>query len=259
MMALRLIPQHAVSVKGFMMAKMGVVYVIRNDEHVANRFKVGQTYDLEKRISELSSETSNIGKFYTIAKFPVEDAEKAEKECHTALKHFRKAKEFFDGPEEEITLIVKRICERYIPKAFMRTDLQHELDELKTNSNITSENKIRIEEIENNLKIEPEVTAKTLDDMSNEERTSYLEANRKPSDTDAITEYRIRKKEDLPIPEGLRTQAISDLDDRSNKIIDDVKKKVFKPLIRGGLKALPYAAFGAAGLAAKGAEMLLFV
>ena len=55
MMALSLIPQHAVPVKGFMMAKMGVVYVIRNDEHVANRFKVGQTYDLEKRISELSS------------------------------------------------------------------------------------------------------------------------------------------------------------------------------------------------------------
>lgn len=102
-------------------------------------------------------------------------------------------------------------------------------------------------------------TVKTLDDMSSEERASYLEDNRKPSDTDAITEYRIRKKEDLPIPEGLRTQAISDLDDRSNKIIDDVKKKVFKPLIRGGLKVLPYAAFGAAGLAAKGAEAAIDV
>ena len=102
-------------------------------------------------------------------------------------------------------------------------------------------------------------TTKTLDDMSNEERASYLEANRKPSDTDAITEYRIRKKEDLPISEGLRTQAISDLDDRSNKIIDDVKKKVFKPLIRGGLKALPYAAFGAAGLAGKSAEAAIDV
>ena len=55
MMVFSLIPQHAVPVKGFMMAKMGVVYVIRNDEHVANRFKVGQTYDLEKRISEHSS------------------------------------------------------------------------------------------------------------------------------------------------------------------------------------------------------------
>jgi hypothetical protein len=40
MMALSLIHQYAVPVKGFMMAKMGVVYVIRNDEHVANRFKV---------------------------------------------------------------------------------------------------------------------------------------------------------------------------------------------------------------------------
>ena len=55
MMALSLIPQHAVPVKGFMMAKMGVVYVIRNDEYVANRFKVGQTYDLEKHISGLNS------------------------------------------------------------------------------------------------------------------------------------------------------------------------------------------------------------
>ena len=187
-MVFSLIHQHAVPVKGFMMAKMGVVYVIRNDEHVANRFKVGQTYDLEKRISELSSETSNIGKFYTIAKFPVEDAEKAEKECHTALKHFRKAKEFFDGPEEEITLIVKRICERYIPKAFMRTDLQQELDELRAvpEGQLTSVQKQTMNELDLKLKSETKTLpswmntglkydADGLPILSDEERASIRE------------------------------------------------------------------------------------
>ena len=48
------------------MAKLGVVHVIRNDEHVPNRYKVGQTYDLERRIRDLNSETSNIGEFYVV-------------------------------------------------------------------------------------------------------------------------------------------------------------------------------------------------
>jgi hypothetical protein len=228
MMALSLIPQHAVPVKGFMMAKMGVVYVIRNDEHVANRFKVGQTYDLEKRISELSSETSNIGKFYTIAKFPVEDAEKAEKECHTALKHFRKAKEFFDGPEEEITLIVKRNCERYIPKAFMRTDLQHELDELKANSNITSENKIRIEEIEKKLKIEPKAPEVPVKISPFTETPEERVARILNPDTETAT-------------------------DRLKKYL---ASKTLKDLGKG---ALQVGAILGGGLAVKGVEILLFV
>ena len=121
------------------MAKIGYVYIIRNDEHLPNRFKVGQTYDLDKRINELNSETSNIGKFYLIAKFPVDDANIAEKACHEALKDFRKAKEFFDGPEEEITHIVRGICECYVPEAFSRTDLKEQINDLEAKSNRSPE------------------------------------------------------------------------------------------------------------------------
>ena len=73
------------------MAKIGFIYVIRNDEHVSDRFKVGQTYDVEKRLRELNSETSNVGEFKLVAKFPVEDAEVAERKCHKALEEFKLA------------------------------------------------------------------------------------------------------------------------------------------------------------------------
>ena len=102
------------------MSKIGYVYIIRNDEHQPNRFKVGQTYDLGRRISELNRETSNVGQFYVVAKFPVEDVDKAERECHQTLREFRKAKEFFDGPEATIVSIVKKITEQYTPQLYIR-------------------------------------------------------------------------------------------------------------------------------------------
>ena len=74
------------------------MYIIRNDEHQPNRFKVGQTYDLGRRISELNGETSNVGQFYVVAKFPVEDTDKAERECHQTLREFRKVRKFFAAP-----------------------------------------------------------------------------------------------------------------------------------------------------------------
>ena len=60
------------------MSKIGYVYIIRNNAHQPNRFKVGQTYDLDRRISELNRETSNVCQFYIVAKFPLEDVDKAE-------------------------------------------------------------------------------------------------------------------------------------------------------------------------------------
>lgn len=102
------------------MAKHGVVYVIRNDEHVPDRYKVGQTYDLDRRLSELNRETSNVGTFRPIAVFPVSDADAAERHCHDELASYRKAKEFFDGPEEKIVAIVQDVTKDYQPQAFVR-------------------------------------------------------------------------------------------------------------------------------------------
>ena len=45
------------------MAQHGVIYIINNEIHGENIFKVGRTYDLEKRLNELNRETSNIGRF----------------------------------------------------------------------------------------------------------------------------------------------------------------------------------------------------
>jgi len=61
-----------------------------------------------------------VGQFYIVAKFPVEDADKAERECYQTLREFRKAKEFFDGPEATIVSIVKKITEQYTPQMYIR-------------------------------------------------------------------------------------------------------------------------------------------
>ena len=100
------------------MAKYGVIYILNNKRHGDNVFKVGQTYDLDKRITELDRETSNVGNFKKVAIFPVSDTARAEKECHRALSRFRvhTRKEFFEGNQSEIISIVKNVVSNYKPK-----------------------------------------------------------------------------------------------------------------------------------------------
>ena len=46
------------------MAKHGVIYILNNKiRDGENVFKVGKTYDLDRRLADLNNETSNIGKF----------------------------------------------------------------------------------------------------------------------------------------------------------------------------------------------------
>ena len=60
------------------MAKYGVIYIINNKiSDGENVFKVGETYDLDKRLVDLNNETSNIGKFEKVAIFPVSDTARA--------------------------------------------------------------------------------------------------------------------------------------------------------------------------------------
>ena len=85
------------------MAHYGLVYIIRNNEHRPNVYKVGMTTrSVEERIAELNAETSNIGKFEALAQFPVNNVEAAEAECHRKLRSYKYEKEFFKGELSEL-------------------------------------------------------------------------------------------------------------------------------------------------------------
>ena len=101
------------------MGQYGVIYIIRNKvrDKEEDLFKVGYSYDPERRCDDLTKETSNIGKFEKVALFPVSDMARAEKECHRELSRFRvhKGKEFFEGNQSEIVNIVKNVVLNYKP------------------------------------------------------------------------------------------------------------------------------------------------
>ena len=102
------------------MGQYGVVYIIRNKirDKEEDLFKVGYSYDPERRCDDLTKETSNIGKFETVALFPVSDMARAEKECHKELRRYRfeKGKEFFKGNLKEIISIVEKVVSNYRPE-----------------------------------------------------------------------------------------------------------------------------------------------
>ena len=104
------------------MGQYGVIYIIRNKvrDKEEDLFKVGYSYDPERRCDDLTKETSNIGKFETVALFPVSDMARAEKECHKELSklgfRFQKGKEFFKGNLKEIISIVEKVVSNYRPE-----------------------------------------------------------------------------------------------------------------------------------------------
>lgn len=87
-----------------------MVYIVRNDTHLADIYKVGQTYrSIEERLLELNRETSNPGTFEVSATFPVSDRHAAEREAHKKLKEkgLQLKNEFFKGDWELILQIVE--------------------------------------------------------------------------------------------------------------------------------------------------------
>jgi hypothetical protein len=107
------------------MEKYGIVYVIHNDLHPSDLFKVGLTTNsVEERIKELNSETSNPGKFKVCAYFPVFDVYEAEKVCHRRLDELglRSNKEFFSGEISRILTVVENVCLRFVPKSYFSPD-----------------------------------------------------------------------------------------------------------------------------------------
>ena len=100
------------------MAKYGVIYILNNKiRDGENVFKVGETYDPDRRLADLNNETSNIGEFKKLAVFPISDTVRAEKECFKELARFRiqDNREFFRGSQSEIISIVKNVASKYKP------------------------------------------------------------------------------------------------------------------------------------------------
>ena len=104
------------------MAKYGIIYIIRNELHPSNIYKVGYTTkSIGERLDELNRETSNPGRFAVCGYFPVRDVAAAERLCHQELEHLRvaKRKEFFHGPISRLLAEVERVCASFRPKQFI--------------------------------------------------------------------------------------------------------------------------------------------
>ena len=104
------------------MAKYGIIYIIQNEFHPSDVYKVGYTTNsINERVDELNRETSNPGKFKVCGYFPVTDVTEAEKLCHQHLEQtgFAKRKEFFEGSISRILTEVERICSPFRPKQFI--------------------------------------------------------------------------------------------------------------------------------------------
>ena len=104
------------------MAKYGIIYVIRNEFHPSNMYKVGYTTkSIGERLDELNRETSNPGQFAVCGYFPVSDVTAAERLCHQELEHLRvaKRKEFFHGPISRLLTEVEKVCALFLPMQFI--------------------------------------------------------------------------------------------------------------------------------------------
>ena len=94
------------------------------------------------------------------------------------------------------------------------------------------------------------VSSKTLDDMSNEEKAKYLEANKRQGESDLLTEYRIRKKQDLPISPAFKEAVKSELTSSVESTVQKVKNKFSGVISAEDLKR------GAKGIAVGAATLL---
>jgi hypothetical protein len=107
----------------------GLIYIIQNDMHAENVYKVGETSrTVEDRIKGLNRETGNPGKFNILASFPVSDRKEAEKACFKELQRqgFTKInkKEFFQGPWDGILCAVEKIAAQFQEMSFVNPPKQ---------------------------------------------------------------------------------------------------------------------------------------
>ena len=104
------------------MAKYGIIYIIQNEFHPSDVYKIGYTTNsIHERVDELNRETSNPGRFKVCGYFPVTDVTEVEKLCHQHLGQmgFAQRKEFFKGSISLILTEVERIYSPFRPRQFI--------------------------------------------------------------------------------------------------------------------------------------------
>lgn len=96
--------------------RYGAIYIAHNPQDGDSIFKVGKTErSVEERMSELTSATSNLGKYSAYAYFIVFDVDSAEKACHKRLQRYRvqENREFFEISLQRLVKIVGEEIQRY--------------------------------------------------------------------------------------------------------------------------------------------------
>jgi hypothetical protein len=96
--------------------RYGAIYIAHNPRDGDSIFKVGKTErSVEERMSELTSATSNLGKYSAYASFVVFDVDSAEYACHRRLRRYRvqENREFFEISLPRLLKIVAEEIERY--------------------------------------------------------------------------------------------------------------------------------------------------
>jgi hypothetical protein len=114
--------------------KFGAIYIAHNPSDGENIFKVGKTErSPDERMKELTSETSNLGKYTVKSYFVVEDMNVAERACHERLSFCRiqRNREFFKLPFPKLLEIVKETITPFLATDY---DPEPEMDNSTCNS-----------------------------------------------------------------------------------------------------------------------------
>jgi hypothetical protein len=111
------------------MPSYGIVYILSGGNYPADYFKVGKsTRTIENRISELNSETSNIGSFKSEGYVVVSDIDQVERRTHQILQAYRVSprREFFEAPIDVIVCAIQQAAgEKLLGNHLPRIDNNH--------------------------------------------------------------------------------------------------------------------------------------
>ena len=103
------------------MARFGIVYIAHNPNDGENVYKIGMSErDVDSRMAELTSETSNLGKYTAVAYFVVSDVEEAERAVHARLRHYRiqDNREFFELELSRLLPTIRTAIEPFVARDF---------------------------------------------------------------------------------------------------------------------------------------------
>ena len=132
----------------------GVVYIARNDSDPDKVFKIGKTTkSVEERMKELTSDTSNVGKYEQVGYVVVNDIDFVEKEVFKKLADYRVQpnREFFKCNLSEIISAIRNESRNYLVKDSLPIEEEIDINFLFEEDGLTR-NKAKRESIENTEK-----------------------------------------------------------------------------------------------------------